>query len=163
MAPMSLPTLWSWPPADPPIFWATVGATTVALWYVIVTARGVKNAWRANQAGLLKQILEEYADLAKAVEVVRQWWMTEPETAIQRYEQWLLAQDLLTSSYSGVTDIGESRRSVSQYFLRVRALCEKRMLDADLVAATLGDEPVQMFLLYIDPLDETVRRVERKK
>jgi hypothetical protein len=31
------------------------------------------------------------------------------------------------------------------------------MLDRDLVAATLGDEAVQVFLLYIDPLDEALR------
>lgn len=41
----------------------------------------------------------------------------------------------------------------------VRALCQKGMLDSDLVAATLGEEAVQVFLLYVDPLDEAVRRV----
>src|SRR5262245_27425333 len=57
----------------------------------------------------------------------------------------------------------ESRRRVSQFFLRLRALCEKGMLDRDLVAATRGHEAVQVFLLYIDPLDEALRQSENKE
>ncbi|HAG51269.1 MAG: hypothetical protein A2X87_00390 [Deltaproteobacteria bacterium GWC2_42_51] len=103
-------------------------------------------------------MLEEYAGLADHLDAIRQWWREDPTTAIQRYENELRASE----RSSKATKMGDARRKVSQYFLRLRALCEKGMLDPELVAATLGDEPVQVFLLYIDSLDEIVRRVAGK-
>ncbi len=96
--------------------------------------------------------------MAPDIEKVRQWWERDPSTAIQRYESGLRAPN----GPNEATEMGDSRRKVSQYFLRVRALCQKEMLDADLVATTLGAEPVQVFLLYVDPLDEVVCRVAGK-
>jgi len=146
-----------------------IGTGIAVLWYTVETyylrletARSVKNAWTANQAGLLKQILEEYAALTKDVESVREWWQQSPKTAIARYEEQLQRDAKKLGVSTDYIEKREARRKVSQYFLRLRALCEKEMIDPSLVAETLGDEPVQMFLLYIDPLDEAVRKVAGK-
>src|SRR5229473_257644 len=86
LSPATFPTLWSWPPSDLPMFWATVAAAAVVLWYACLTRRSVKNTWTANQAGLLKQILEEHAELAEDRKAVKNWWREDPATAITRYE-----------------------------------------------------------------------------
>ena len=142
------------------MFWATVAAAAVVLWYACLTRRSVKNTWTANQAGLLKQILEEHAELAEDRKAVKNWWREDPATAITRYETEL--KRLQKDGSAEELSMHESRRRVSQYFLRLRALCEMEMIDPKLVAATLGDEAVQVFLLYIDPLDEIVRKVDDK-
>ena len=155
-------TWWSWPPQDLPMFWATLAAASVALAYVILTSRlvsttraSVNNAWKANQAGLLKALLEEHAGLASDIDKIHAWWKINGNAAIKKYEQ-----DLRASHRPEPTaQMHESRKRVSQFFFRVRVLCEKGMLDSELVAATVGREPVQVFLRYIDPLDEIVRRV----
>ena len=158
-------TWWSWPPTDLPTFWLNVAAALIVLAYVVLTwkllrttSAGVRHSWTANQAGLLKSVLEEYAAMAEDVAEVRRWWQQDPNTAISRYEQGLKAPH----DPNVATKMSTSRRRLSQYFLRLRAFCEKEMLDAGLVADTLGEEAVQVFLLYVDPLDETVRRVSGK-
>lgn len=158
-------TWWSWPPQDLPMFWATLVAASVALWYIIlawrsinVTRRGVENAWKGNQSTLIKQFLEEYVALAGDVDVVRGWWERYPSAGASRYENDLRAAEWPRPAVR----LNDARRRISQYFMRLRALCEKGLLDSDLVAATLGEEAIQVFLLYVDPLDEVVRRVSGK-
>ena len=150
-----------------------IGTGIAVLWYTVETyylrretALGVRNAWKANQAGLLKQMLEEHAGSAKDREVIQEWWRKDPSTAIRRYEEGLLRLTMAPVMGPPTTELiqmHESRRRASQYFLRLRALCEEGMLHPNLVAKTLGGEAVQVFLLYIDPLDQTVRRVDGKK
>jgi len=147
-----------------------IGTGIAVLWYTVETyylrretTRSVENAWKANQAGLLRYVLEEHLGTADDREVIQKWWRSSPTTAITRYEEGVHRLSKGLGADTDLIKLHASRRKVSQYFLRLRALCEKQMLDADLVAATLGDEAVQVFVLYIDRLDEAVRRVEGKQ
>jgi hypothetical protein len=69
-----------------------IGTGIAVHWYTVEThylrretTRGVENARKANQAGLLKQILEEHANLAEDREVVRKWWQTHRGITINKY------------------------------------------------------------------------------
>jgi hypothetical protein len=54
-------------------------------------------------------------------------------------------------------DLG-ARRTLSQYFYRVHALCEHGVLDRELVATALGRERIAFYLESVDPLDQAQRR-----
>jgi hypothetical protein len=146
-----------------------IGTGVAVLWYTVETyylrqqtTRSTENAWKANQAGLLRYILEDHMATVEDREVVQAWWQKDPINAVAKYEEGMRAIARGSGVGSDLLKLHSSRRRVSQYFLRLRALCEKKMLDLDLVASTLGDEALQVFVLYIDPLDEALRRAEGK-
>src|SRR6266850_6939287 len=121
-----------------------IGTGIAVLWYTVETyylrqetARGIRNAWTANQAGLLTQILTEHDNLAEDRDVIRAWWREHSLVSVGKYEQALVEHEYNAAEIPLVHD---SRRRVSQYFLRLRALCEKGMIDPELVARTLQDE-----------------------
>jgi hypothetical protein len=138
----------------------TASLAGLTWYYVKVTAQQVK-------ANILTPLLVEYGseEIGRAIRQVRAWrdrygynFFDEAfARALVQTNPADLAKFDGNHEEAMAIDVG-ARRLLSQYFFRVRALCEHELVDRALVARVLGPEPIELYLEVIDKFDQAQRR-----
>jgi hypothetical protein len=131
-------------------------AVLTAIYVLLVYVQG-RDHWRSARASLLDGLLRGYfsAEMGAAIKALRDWR--------QRYEGHNFESDFATAlsarePYSDAAKLDEGpRRHVSQFYTRLRVLCDAGLVESKLIGNTLGHEAVDFFLNTVDPLDRAQR------
>lgn len=128
----------------------------ITWWYASLVRRQLEEQRRGTRATFLDALLREFfaPEMVAAIRELRTWRQGHDRNITSEFVSGLIAPDRNNDPVR--LDEGP-RRHVSQFFTRLRVLCEANLIDRRLLAAALGPEPFNFYIMTVEPLDEAQR------
>ena len=146
------------------MFWVTLAAAVFTgvivflnwrLWKT--TARDAQRARRQSELVLVERLMTEYDGMRDSIQALQAWKDT--RGGADFVETFRVG---LRDRHENIQQIDEHRHRVSRFFVRLRTLAERGLVDEEILRASLHRRAVQdVFLDLVDKLDEVVCEVSQ--
>lgn len=117
---------------------SAVLATLLAAWAAMETRRGVAETGKATRAGVLLQVLTEYAEpeMLNSMKALREWREEDRQNFADKFLRLLTKRDKSAEEAALSQKLDEDRRRVGSFFNKLRVLADGGIIDERFVSAT---------------------------
>jgi hypothetical protein len=134
---------------------AAVLATLLAAWATMETRRGVAETAKATRAGVLLQVLTEYAEpeMLNSMKALREWREDDPQNFAEKFQRVLIKREKNGEEAAVVQKLDEDRRRVGSFFNKLRVLADGGIIDERFVSATWSSGTYTYIMQVLLPLE----------
>lgn len=119
------------------------------------TRRGVAETAKATRAGVLLQVLTEYAEpeMLNSMKALREWREDDPQNFAEKFQHALIKREKSGEEAAIVQKLDEDRRRVGSFFNKLRVLADGGIIDERFVSATWSSGTYTYIMEVLLPLE----------